>query len=167
MANEIKELSEKSKKALETLEEKVETVTDSLTDEAKEFWTDLKKSFTGVSDKLKDVAKDADEKKDTLKANLDVLEAREKLEKVKEGAEEFTQKIATKAEAELDIAALRAHLATMEAEDLWEEKRKKLSYDYQEKEHEVQKMAKDAANEIKEYFEKLTAAFTGSEEKKA
>ncbi len=165
MKNEIKELSKKSKEAVEKVEEKFDNLTDSLADEAKELWSDLKKSFEGVKQKLLDV--DIDDQKDKLKANLDVLEARQKLENVKQSAEEFTQKITSKTQEELDIAALRAHLAKMEAEDLWEEKRKKLSYDFQEKEHQLEKMAKEAGEEIKEYFDKLADLFSSSEEKQA
>ncbi len=165
MKNEIKELSKKSKEAVEKVEEKFDNLTDSLADDAKELWSDLKKSFEGVKQKLSDV--DIDDQKDKLKANLDVLEARQKLENVKQSAEEFTQKITSKTQEELDIAALRAHLAKMEAEDLWEEKRKKLSYDFQEKEHQLEKMAKEAGEEIKEYFDKLADLFSSNEEKKA
>ena len=165
MKKEIKELSQKSKRAVEEVEEKFDALTDSLADEAKELWSDLKKNFEGVKQKLSEV--DLDEHKDKLKANLDVLEARQKLEKVKGSAEEFTKKITAKTEEELDVASLRAHLAKMEAEDLWEEKRKKLSYDFQEKEHELQKMAKEAGEEIKDYFEKLSSLFSSDESKKA
>ncbi len=165
MKNEIKELSKKSKEAVEKVEEKFDNLTDSLADDAKELWSDLKKSFEGVKQKLSDV--DIDDQKDKLKANLDVLEARQKLENVKQSTEEFTQKITSKTQEELDIAALRAHLAKMEAEDLWEEKRKKLSYDFQEKEHQLEKMAKEAGEEIKEYFDKLADLFSSNEEKKA
>ncbi len=165
MKKEIQELSKKSKEAVEKVEEKFDNLTDSLADDAKELWADLKKSFEGVKQKLSDV--DIDEQKDKLKANLDLLEARQKLENVKQSAEEFTKKLTSKTEEELDIAALRAHLAKMEAEDLWEEKRKQLSYEFQEKEHQLQKMAKEAGEEIKDYFDKLANLFSQEEEKKA
>ncbi len=160
---EFKEIVEKSKKALDELENKVEDISEDLTQEAKELWSDLKKKFSGVGEKLKDGVK---EEKDELKANLDVIEARQKLHDIKESAEEFTKKIASKAEEELDIAALRAHLAKMEAEDLWEEKKKELSYEFQESKHKVEKMAKEAAEEIEEYFTSLMKNFT-DEGKKA
>ncbi len=159
----FKEIVEKSKKALDKLEEKVEDISEDFTDEAKELWGDLKKKFSGVSEKLKEgIGSETDE----LKANLDVLEAKQKLQDIKESAEEFTKKIAAKAEEELDIAALRAHLAKMEAEDLWEEKKKELSYEFQESQHKVKKMAQEAAEEIEEYFTSLMKNFT-DEGKKA
>ena len=152
---EFKEIVEKSKKVLSELEEKVDDVREDLGEEAKELWEDIRRNFLSVGEKLKETVSEVEEKKDRLKPNLDILEAREKLEKVKETAEEFTKKVSEKAEAEMDIAALRAHLAKKEAEDLWEEKRKKLSYAFQEKEHEVTKMAKEAAEEIESFFEGL------------
>ncbi len=160
---EFKEIVEKSKKALDELEEKVEDISEDLAEDAKELWADIKKKFSGVSEKLKEGAKDEN---DELKANLDVIEARQKLHEIKESAEEFTKKVASKAEEELDIAALRAHLAKMEAEDIWEEKKKELSYEFQESKHKVEKMAKEAAQEIEEYFTSLIKNFT-HEDKKA
>ncbi len=165
MKKELKELSKKSKLAVEDVEEKFDNITDSLADEAKELWSDLKKNFEDVKQKLSEV--DFDEHTDKLKANLDVIEARQKLENVKESAEVFTKNVTAKTEEDLDVVSLRAHLAKMEAEDLWEEKRKKLSYDFQEKEHELQKMAKEAGEEIKDYFEKLSSLFASDESKKA
>ena len=153
--SDYKEIVEKSKKVLSELEKKVDDVQEELAEDAKELWGDLKKNFSAIGDKLKETVSETEEKKDALKPNLDILEAREKLEKVKETAEEFTKKIAEKTETEMDTAALRAHLAKKEAEDLWEEKRKKLSYDFQEKEHEITKMAKEAAEEIESFFEGL------------
>ena len=153
--SDYKEIVEKSKKALSELEQKVDEVQEELAEDAKEWWSDIKKNFSAVGDKLKETVSDGEEKKDMLKPSLDILEAREKLEKVKDTAEEFTRKIAEKTEQEMDIAALRAHLAKKEAEDLWEEKRKKLSYEFQEKEYEVTKMAKEAAEEIESFFEGL------------
>lgn len=153
--SDYKEIVEKSKKALSELEKKVDDVQEELAEDAKELWSDLKKNFSAVGEKLKETVSEIEEKKDVLKPNLDILEAREKLEKVKDTAEEFTKKIADKTDSTMDITALRAHLAKMEAEDLWEEKRKKLSYEFQEKEHEITKMAKEAAEEIESFFEGL------------
>ncbi len=152
---ELKELVEKSQKVLSKLEEKVEEAREELTEETKEFWDDLKKNFSVIGEKLSQSVSELEEKKDHLKPNLDVLAAREKLEQIKESAETFAKKVAEKAEEEIDIATLRAHLAKKEAEDLWEEKQKELSREFQEKEYEVKKMAKEAAEEIESFFSGL------------
>ncbi len=155
MEKEFKEIIEQSKKSLEKAEKKIEELSEDFTEEAGEFWVDLKKHFSGVNDKLKDAYKEFDDKSE-LKAHLSMMEARNKLEQVKESAEEFTQKVSTKAQVELDVAALKAHLAKMESEDLWEETQKELSLKYQESKAEVEKLAKKAGKEINEIFLKLT-----------
>lgn len=156
---ELKEIVEKSKRAIDELEERVEGVSGELTEEAKELWGDLKKNFGAISEKLKEVV--SDEKTDALKSKIDALEAKERLAAVKESAEEFTHKVAQKADAEMDIVALRAHLAKMEAEDLWEEKRKEFSREFQESTYALEKEAKEALEEVESFFSGLVKEFTG------
>ncbi len=158
---EMKEILKKSKKAIDELEERVDDMTEELSEEAKAFWGDLKKNMSAIGDKLKDAVS---EQKEELETKLDVMEAREKLETLKESAEAFTKKVAQKADAELDISALRVHLAKMEAEDFWEEKRKELSREFQESKFELEKKVKTAAEEVESFFENLVKNFT---EKKA
>jgi len=155
MEKEFKEIIEESKRSLEKAEKKIEELSEDFTEEAGEFWVDLKKRFAGVNDKLKD-AYDNFEEKAELKGHLGMMEARDKLEQVKESAEEFTQKVSAQAQVELDIAALKAHLAKMESEDLWEEKQKEFSVLYQDSKIEAEKLAKKAGKEINEIFLKLT-----------
>ncbi len=155
MEKEFKEIIEESKKSLEKAEKKIEALSEDFTEEAGEFWIDLKKRFTGVNDKLKDAYTDFENKAE-LKGHLGMMEARDKLEQVKESAEEFTKKVSSQAQVELDIAALKAHLAKMESEDIWEEKQKKLSHMYDDSKVEVEKLAKKAGKEINEIFVRLT-----------
>ncbi len=155
MEKEFKEIIEESKKSLEKAEKRIEELSEDFTEEAGEFWVDLKKHFAGVNDKLKDAYNDFEEKAE-LKGHLGMMEARDKLEQVKESAEEFTQKVSTNAQVELDVAALKAHLAKMESEDLWEEKQKEISAMYENTKVEVEKLAKKAGKEINEIFLKLT-----------
>ena len=155
MEKEFKEIIEESKKSLEKAEKKIEALSEDFSEEAGEFWLDLKKRFAGVNDKLKDAYTDFEEKAE-LKGHLGMMEARDKLEQVKESAEEFTQKVSGKAQGELDIASLKAHLAKMDSEDLWEEKQKEISVMYEDSKAEVEKLAKKAGKEINEVFLKLT-----------
>jgi len=155
MEKEFKEIIEESKKSLEKAENKIEALSEDFTEEAGEFWVDLKKRFAGVNDKLKDAYDDFEEKAE-LKGHLGMMEARDKLEQVKESAEEFTQQVSSKAQVELDVASLKAHLAKMESEDIWEEKQKELSVMYDDSKVEVEKLAKKAGKEINEIFLKLT-----------
>ena len=155
MEKEFKEIIEESKKSLEKAEKKIEDLSEDFSEEAVEFWGDLKKRFAGVNDKLKDAYNDFDSKAE-LKGHLAMMEARDKLEQGKESAEEFTQKVSSKAQVDLDVAALKAHLAKMESEDLWEEKQKEFSLMYQDSKVEAEKLAKKAGKEINEIFLKLT-----------
>ena len=155
MEKELKDIIEQSKKSLEKAEMKIEELSEDFTEEAGEFWIDLKKRFAGVNDKLKDAYTDFENKAE-LKGHLGMMEARDKLEQVKESAEEFTQKVSAQAQVELDIAALKAHLAKMESEDLWEEKQKEFSVLYNDSKIEAEKLAKKAGKEINEIFLKLT-----------
>ena len=155
MEKEFKEIIEESKRSLEKAEKKIEALSGDFTEEAGEFWLDLKKRFAGVNDKLKDAYTGFEEKAE-LKGHLAMMEARDKLEQVRESAEEFTQKVSSKTQVELDVAALKAHLAKMESEDLWEEKQKELSHMYDDSKVEVEKLAKKAGKEINEIFLKLT-----------
>lgn len=155
MEKEFKEIIEQSKKSLEKAEKKIEELSEDFTEEAGEFWVDLKKHFAGVNDKLKDAYTDFEEKAE-LKGQLGMMEARDRVEKLREATHEFTYKVSTKAQEELDIAALKAHLAKMESEDLWEEKQKEFSLMYQDSKVEAEKLAKKAGKEINEVFLKLT-----------
>ncbi len=155
MEKEFKEIIEESKKSIKEAEKKIEDLSEDFTEDVEEFWVDLKKHFAKVNDKLKDAYTDFEEEAE-LKGHLGMMEARDKLEQVKESAEEFTQKVSSKAQVELDVAALKAHLAKMESEDLWEEKQKEISVMYDDSKVEVEKLAKKAGREINEIFLKLT-----------
>ena len=155
MEKEFKKIIDESKRSLEKAEEKIEDMNEEFTEEAKEFWGELKHRFAGVNDKLK-VAYDDFESKAELKGHLGMMEARDKLEQVKESAEKFAFQASEKTKEELDIAALKAHLAKMESEDLWEEKSKEFSHLYGTSKVEVEKLSKKAGREINDIFLKLT-----------
>jgi gas vesicle protein len=155
MEKEFKEIIKESKKSLEKAEKKIERLSGDFTEEVSEFWGDLKKRFSKVNDKLKDAYHEFDDKSE-LKAHLSMMEARDKLEQIKESAEKIAFHASNKTKGELDIAALKAHLAKMEAEDRWEETKKELSHQYGESKAEVEKLAKKAGKEINEIFLKLT-----------
>jgi hypothetical protein len=155
MKKELKEIIKESKKSLANAEEKIEALSEGLADDAKAFWGDLKNHFTKVNEKLKDAYEEFDGESE-LQAHLSMMEAREKLEKVKHSAENFALKASKKTKEELDIAALKTHLAKMEAEDKWEETKKELSHTYAESKIEVEKLAKKAGKEINDIFVKLT-----------
>jgi len=58
-------------------------MSDDFSDEVGEFWTDLKKHFLKVNDKPKDAYNEFDSVESELQAHLSIMEARDKLEKVK------------------------------------------------------------------------------------
>ena len=155
MEKEFKKIIEDSKRSLEDAQDKIEDLNEDFTEEAKEFWGDLKKNFAVVNDKLKVAYADFEEKAE-LKGHLGMMEAREKLEEVKESAEKFAFQVSKKTQEELDIAALKASLAKMDSEDLLEEKSKELSHLYATSKIEAEKVTKKAGQEINDLFLKLT-----------
>ncbi len=155
MEKELKEIIGKSRESLKKAEEKIEELSENFSKETGEFWGDLKKRFSDIEANLK-YAYDEFEGNAELKGHLAIMEARERLEVIKESAEKFSHKVSSKTQEELDITALKAHLAKMESEDLWEEKRTKLSLMYSESKTEVEKLAKKAGEEINTLFLKLT-----------
>ncbi|MCK5535709.1 MAG: hypothetical protein KAI79_02725 [Bacteroidales bacterium] len=155
MEKEFKKIINDSKRSLEDAQDKIEDLSEDFTEEAKEFWGDLKKNFSVVNDKLKVAYNDFEEKAE-LKGHLGMMEAREKLEEVKESAEKFAFQVSKKTQEELDVAALKASLGKMESEDLLEEKSKELSHLYATSKIEAEKVAKKAGQEINDLFLKLT-----------
>ena len=55
MNKELQEILEKSSVAIDKLQESVEGLTHELSGDAKELWKDMKKNFSGVNEKLKNV----------------------------------------------------------------------------------------------------------------
>jgi len=155
MEKEFKEIIEESKKSLEKIEKNIEERSEDFTEEVSEFWVDLKKHLSGVEGKLKD-AYDNFEDQAELKGHLGIMEARDRIEKLKETTHEFTYKVSTNAQEELDIATLKAHLAKMESEDIWVEKQKELSVLYNDSKEEAEKLAIKAAKELNNIVFKLT-----------
>ncbi len=155
MKKEFKDIIEQSKESLAKVESKIEDISEDFTEEVSELWGDLKKRFSTVNEKLQDAYHEFDDESE-LQAHLSMMEARDKLEKVKQSAEDFAFKTSKKTEESLDIAALKAHLAKMDAEDKWEETKKELSKKYDESKVEVEQLAHKAGKEINEIFVKLT-----------
>lgn len=155
MEKEFKELIEESRKSLKKAEEKIGNISKDFSEEAGELWDELKKRLSGVEGKLKDAYINFEDNAE-LKGHLAMMEARDRLEVIKESTEELSQKASTKAQEKLDIASLKAHLAKMDSEDVWEEKRQTLSRMYGESKMEVEKLAKKAGKEMNAIFLKLT-----------
>ncbi len=153
MGKEFKELLEGSKKVIGEVEKKVDDVTSDLSDDIGELWADIRKSFTKISDELID-----DDDKE--KAQEKVLEAKEKLNHMKESVTTFASSLKDDYKGDMDIASLRAHLAKMDAEDFLEESRKKISREVQESSHSLEKLAMDAGEEIKDFFSSLSDKFS-------
>lgn len=152
MEKEFNELLKSSKKVIGDVEKKVEGVSADLSDDASELWADMKKSFAKIKDELLD-----DDNKE--KAQEKVLEAKEKLNHMKESVTTFATSLKDEHQGDLDTAALRAHLAKMDAEDFVEESKKKISREVQESSHSLEKLALDASAEIKDFFSSLSDQF--------
>ena len=155
MEKEFKEIIEESKKSLGKIEKDIEERSEDFTEEVSEFWVDLKKHLSTVEGKLKDAYNHFEDQAE-LKGHLGMMEARDRLEILKEATHEFTYKVSTNAQEELDIATLKAHLAKMESEDIWAEKQKELLHLYSESKVEAEKQAIEAAKELNNIVFKLT-----------
>ncbi|MBU1667269.1 hypothetical protein KKC13_02555 [bacterium] len=162
MEKDFKEAIKKSTKAMHELEDKVEDMAEELSESATELWGDLKKNIASMRIKLKGASEDIGKAGDqtTLQAHLGAMEAREKMEGMKEGMEEFTEKITKNAQTALDTATLKAHLAKMEAEDFWEKKGKAITEEFNSSKESVGKLAVEAVDEITSFFTKLVANFS-------
>lgn len=155
MENELNEFIKKSKESLEKMEKNVDSLRDSMSNDISAFWGNLKNEFgkinttlSNASEKLSDEAK--------LQGKLGVMEARDHLDTIKETSEEFIQKVTNNASQELDIAKLQAHLAKMDAADLWKEKEPQMTKLYNESKEEFEQLAKNAGKEINDILVKLT-----------
>ena len=156
MEKEFKNLIKKSKESLESTEKKIDELSADFSEEVSEFWDNLKGHFSKVNDKLKEAYDEFESGEAKLNAHLSMMEARDKLEKVKKSAENFALTASKKTKEEFSMASLKKHLAQMEAEDKWEETKKDLSRTYSESKSDVEKLAKKAGHEISEIFEKIS-----------
>jgi len=98
----------------------------------------------------------------TLQAHLEALEAKEKIEKVKDSIEDFTAKVVDSAQAGLDIAKVKARLAQMEAEDFWEKNGKEIQKEFETSKESVEKLAVEAINDIRDFFNRLSSKLSES-----
>ena len=157
MEKDFKEAIDKSKKAMESLESKVEDLAEDFSEQSSEIWKDLKSSFSTISSKLDKAASNFDKKDDeaTLQAHLGAMEAKENMNEVKDSIEEFTINAMKSAEVGIDRAVLKAHLGKMEAEDFWENEGKGIREEFNNSKESVSKLAEDAIDEIGSFFEKL------------
>lgn len=155
MEKEFKKIITESKRSLKKIEHHLEERSEDFTDEVQEFWADLKKNLSNVEEKLDD-AYDEFEDQLKLKGHLGMMEARERIEKLEDVAYEFTTKVASNAQEELDIVKLRAHLLKMESDDLMEEKQKELSAVYERSKEEAEELSIKAAKEFNQIVLKLT-----------
>ena len=167
MEKDFKEAIDKSTKAMSELESKVENIAEELSETATELWGDFKKNFADMSSKLNNASEDFSKAGDetTLQAHLGAMEAREKMEGIKDNVSDFISKVAQSAETAFDTAALKAHLGKMEAEDFWETKGKGISEDFNASKENVEKLAVEAIDEITSFFSKLVSDF--NEQKKS
>ena len=158
LEKELNEFIKKSKKSLEKVEEKVESFRDSMSQDVSGFWGNLKNEFGQINTKLSEAGQklSATSQELQLQGTLGLMEAKERLEKVKGTSEEFIRKVTTNTTQELDIARLQGHLAQMDAEDLWREKESQMRSLYHESKTEFETLAKKAGEEIDAILLKLT-----------
>jgi len=151
MKKEYEELIETAKKSIDVIEEKIDDISEDLTDEAKGVWKDLRIYFEKIKIKLTEVEQEAE-----LKAELGMMEARDALEHIRDSAESFLYTVSKNTAQEFDLAEIKAHLAKMELEDKWEEAEKEFSHLYGKSKVEAEKVAKKAGEELNDIMIKLS-----------
>jgi len=161
MEKDFKEAIEKSTKAIKELESQVEDIAEELSESASKLWNNFKVNFSDIDSKLinasENISKVGDET--TLEAHLGAMEARDKVEKMKDHIEEFTNKVSKDAQTAFDEATLQAHLGKMEAEDFWEKRGKSITQEFTSSKENVEKLAVEAIDEITSFFGKLVEEF--------
>jgi hypothetical protein len=155
MEKELKELLEESKRSLEKAEKKIDAYSKDFNKETLAFWNELKVYFSEIKESLSESFNEMEGSAE-LKANLGMMEAKEKLAYIQDSVEKFLYRASKDTEKELDIAALKAHLAKKDSEDLWNEKRKELSRLYASSKIEVDKLTKKAGQDFNDIVVKLT-----------
>ncbi|CAA6825921.1 MAG: Unknown protein [uncultured Sulfurovum sp.] len=161
MEKDYKEAIEKSTEAMNVLESKVESIANDFNKTSTDLWDSFKINFTDMNEKLKTASENFSKigEETTLQAHLGAMEARDKMENMKEDIEDFTQKVAQNAQVTMDEATLQMHLGKKEAEDFWEKKAPFIKEDFQESKESVEKLALEAIDEIGSFFSKLTKEF--------
>ncbi|MFT7823304.1 MAG: hypothetical protein ABXS92_00955 [Sulfurimonas sp.] len=152
---ELKELLKNAKESLDKVENHVESLTHRMNKDINTFWGDLKVQFGETGKTLTNAAKKLEDETE-LQGKLGVMEAHEQAKKIQSTSEEFIRKITAGTQQELDLAALRAHLAKMEAADLWKEQEPDLAALYHDSKEEFENMAKNAGRELNDILLKLT-----------
>ena len=155
MEKEIEKLIEESKSALETLEHKVKDAAQSLGKEAEEYGKVLQDYLEALGNNLKKAYNETEGEAE-LKGHLLMMEAEEKMQSIQKEIDTFLLQAANKTKAELDVMALKAHLAKLESQTLIEEKQKELSSLYSKSKIEAEKAAQKALHELNSLFLKLT-----------
>jgi methyl-accepting chemotaxis protein len=161
MEKDFKQAIEQSTKAMKELEAKVEDIAGELSESASKLWSDFRANFADMDSKLNKASEDFSKAGDetTLQAHLGAMEAREKMESMKDDVSDFTLKVAESAETAFDTATLRAHLGKMDAEDFWESKGKGITEEFSASKENVEKLAVEAIDEITNFFGKLVEEF--------
>jgi hypothetical protein len=151
----LNELIKTSKESLQKVEKRMESLSKKMSGDVNTFWGDLKEEYKEMSGTLTNAAEKIQSEAE-LQGKLGVMEARDRAEKIKSVSEEFINKVANNAQQELDLAALRSHLAKMQAEDAWKEQEHKLTTLYNESKVEFEKLAKNAGKELNKILLQLT-----------
>jgi gas vesicle protein len=168
MDKDYKQTIDKSTEAMNELESKIEGIASDFTQTATDLWGSFKTNFSDISAKLQDASENFSKvgEETTLQAHLGAMEARDKMESMKDDIEEFTKKVSEDAKVGFDEATLQAHLGKMEAEDFWEKKGPQITEEFKESAENVEKLAVEAIDEITSFFSKLVDDFKESEIKK-
>jgi len=155
MEEHLKALVEKSKQTLAKIETKVADYTEELGEDATAYWNTLKAYLSKVEEQLES-SYEAYEQKAELKSKLLLMEARDRMEEIRSDVEKVLQKAERKGEAELDLLALKAHLAKLEVQEIWDEKEKAFEHLYATSKLEAQKLSQKAIHELNEIYLKLS-----------
>jgi hypothetical protein len=155
MKDKFKEITSHIKDTLETVEEKVEKYIENLSEETYSYWKTLKEYLQKTGSELKERYEEQEGEAE-LQAHLFAMEAKEKLASLQDEITLLVDKAAGKSAQELDILALKAHLAKLEGETLLEEKEKAFRHLYAQSKLQAQDLSHKTLKEINDIYVKLT-----------
>lgn len=151
MKEDLQKYIQSSREELDKISKAIEERYASLTEEAKEYSKALKTYISGIEETLKKA-----EDETQLQSHLMMMEAKEKMEEIKDDLDTFLSHTAQKGQEELDLLALKAHLLKLETESFWEEKRKSFSRLYSQSQIEATRLADKAVHELNTIMMRLS-----------
>lgn len=130
---------------------------ESMTDKVKEVWSDAEKNLKVIDKKLESSLNALNEKSDEalLQAHLGAMEAHDAWAQISDSVSALAQHAGQKSKTELDLVALKAHLAKMEVKSFVAGPGKEFIKRFNQTRHLAEKEAVDAIRSLGTQMDKV------------